>query len=241
MIFAVDTAADCCSLALRAGDRVETLSGEPGQTRLEQVMPLVHRFLGPRGGPAACEAFAFGAGPGAFTGLRVACSVAQGFGFAFDRPLVPVGNLEALAHLALCSQEGAGRLAGRCLVAIDARMGEVYWAVYEQGAAGTRLCCPAAPATSAATQLRDLVGEWQPDILAGNGFDLGPACEAAGPVRRAATQPSLAGAIALLASERLRLGLGVAARDAVPTYVRDRVARTVAERAAGMRVEGQAP
>lgn len=74
---------------------------------------------------------AFSNGPGAFTGVRIAASTAQGIGIALKIPLIPVSTLATLAQASLDRQEGDSTL-----VALDARMGEVYWAVYERGAKG---------------------------------------------------------------------------------------------------------
>jgi tRNA threonylcarbamoyladenosine biosynthesis protein TsaB len=244
MILAVDTAGDRCSVALEEGGLVvRELAGAPGHARLEHVLPLVHDLLEARGGPGACEAFAFGAGPGAFSGLRVSCTLVQGFALACDRPVVPVGNLEAIAHRALEAPDGA-RSEGSAFVAIDARLGEAYFAVYRQPGGGGPLESLRAPAICPVGELETLVAHWSPDVIGGNAFALSGAgggdCArercgvGAARVRRSAVAQADAGAIAILAREKLGLGLAVAARDAVPLYVRDRVAATVAERAAGV-------
>jgi len=237
MILAIDTAGERSSVALSGQDAVEVRELQVGDTRLERVLPLVHELLTSCGArPQSCEAFAFGSGPGPFTGLRVACTIVQGLAFACGRPVVPVGNLEALA-LASLRGEPASEGSVRVLTAIDARMGQAYWAVFERSAGGLWHAV-AAPAACDLAQLPECVDRFAPDVLAGSAFSL-PGVSPAG---RAGRAPRLAGIdragareILELAIGRLRRGQFVPARDAAPTYVRERVARTVAERAQGPR------
>ncbi len=125
-ILAIDTATEACSAALLIGDsllsRLEIAPRRHGRL----ILPMVESLLAEAGtGLAALDAIAFGRGPGAFTGLRIAASVTQALAFAVDRPVVPVSTLAAMAW-------GAWRERGedRLLAAIDARMAEVYWAAY---------------------------------------------------------------------------------------------------------------
>jgi len=227
MILAIDTAADDCTVALASPGELRMVRGAPGQTRLEHAMPLVHGLLGGPDGLLACEAFAFGAGPGAFTGLRVACTLAQGFGYASGKPVLAIGNLEAIAWAALAG-EGTEPRPGLVLVAVDARMGEAYAGAWRSGGAG-ELACVREPFALPLAGLPDLVRELSPDALAGNAFPLAGI---------GARGPGLAdaGTIARIAMLRLAAGGGKSARDAAPCYVRDRVALTVAERSAGLRL-----
>jgi tRNA threonylcarbamoyladenosine biosynthesis protein TsaB len=170
---------------------------------------------------AACDAIAFGAGPGSFTGLRIACGVAQGLGFAAGLPLAGVSTL-----LALAQASGAERV----LSCLDARMGEIYCAAFERrgGQWSTthppRLCAPVAAPL--------LEGEgW---IGAGSGF----AVHATALQERYGmhlVRPDLhphAQDIAALGAEMVRAGLALPAEQAHPIYLRDRVAFTVDERQA---------
>ena len=165
---------------------------------------------------AACDAIAFGAGPGSFTGLRIACGVAQGLGFAAGLPLVGVSTL-----LALAQASGAERVVS-CL---DARMGEVYSAAFERrnGRWGTvhapRLCPPA--------MVPPVNGEgW---VGAGSGFavhGLTLAARYAGHLISA--QPELhphAQDIAVLGADMVRPGLALPAEQAHPVYLRDRATK----------------
>jgi tRNA threonylcarbamoyladenosine biosynthesis protein TsaB len=178
------------------------------------------------------DAFAFGSGPGAFTGLRVACALIQGLAFAGDRPVVPVGSLRALAYGAGVQARRAGTDASiplRVMAATDARMGQIYWAVYEGAQAELEL---AAPALATPEQIAELAVHWRPHLIAGDALR---AFDAAWPpphgTIRLPDATADASMIAELARTDLAAGRAVAARDAVPEYVRDQVALTVAQRA----------
>ena len=174
------------------------------------------------------DAVAFGAGPGSFTGLRIACGVAQGLAAGAGILTVGVGTLLAIAKAAR---------APRVFACLDARMGEIYCAAFERSAAGfsvihpAQLCTPdAGPALPG--------GDW---VGAGSGFDV----HAEALARRYAkhideVQPQLhprAHEIAVLGADLLHQGLGVPPEQAHPLYLRDHVALTVEERRARSRAE----
>jgi tRNA threonylcarbamoyladenosine biosynthesis protein TsaB len=161
--------------------------------------------------------------------LRVACGLIQGFALGCGRPVVGVGNLRALAL-------AAGGSDGASLVAVDARMGQLYWAVYEavdnagEGAAPPRELAP--PALAERADLPRLVGSWRPARLVAE-----PAiAEAAGSGLPTGASPAwptpaqIAAAMATIAHHEIQAGRGVAAADAAPVYVRDRVALTIEDR-----------
>jgi tRNA threonylcarbamoyladenosine biosynthesis protein TsaB len=174
------------------------------------------------------DGIAFGAGPGGFTGLRLACGVAQGLAFGLDCPVVPVGTLAALA---LASGDG------RVLACLDARMNEIYLAAYDVAAADSD--------TAQVTEIMaPIVGAGETAILpagagwhgAGDGFNAWGAVLAARLGERlvsvdAAVYPTAA-AVARLAAPELANGQGLAAAAAMPFYIRDKVAFTTAERKA---------
>jgi tRNA threonylcarbamoyladenosine biosynthesis protein TsaB len=235
-LFAIDTAGEQCSLALTRAGEVDLVRGEPGQTHLEHVMPMIERLFARHGlAPARCEAFAFGSGPGSFTGLRVACTIVQGLAYGAARPVVAVGNLAALAARAdeACASADPGRLR-RVMAALDARMDQAYAAVFEGSGSNWRALVQ--PCLIDAGQLPGIAAAWQPDFCAGDMAWLqrwlGPAGLPTGlPLRDAAVDAAV---IARLALIRLARGEVLAPELAVPDYVRNDVARTVAQRRAAL-------
>jgi len=124
-ILALETAADPGSIALWRDGALLARSCPLGISNSETLLPLAASTLHEAGlGFADLDGIAFGMGPGSFTGLRVACGVAQGLAVARDLPLIGVGTLEAMA-LASGGE--------RVIVALDARMGEVYFGFFEGG------------------------------------------------------------------------------------------------------------
>ncbi len=228
-VLAIDTATEFCSVALLAGARTIEIDERVGQSHSERVLPMVEAVLAEAGiGLANVDAIAFGAGPGAFTGLRIACSVAQGLGYGIDRPLVPVGNLDALAWLAFQQVAHARRVG----VAIDARMGQAYWAAYEGDALSQRALAPAALVAAAGLDgvLRDLGVE----AVAGNALEaFAEQMRLDSGVRRLGGLRVTAAAIAACGRSAFGLGACVPAAQAAPLYVRERVARTIEERGRG--------
>lgn len=135
-ILAIETATEACSAAVyRDGAVAERYQLAPREhNRL--ILPMIGEVLAESGiGLSAVDALAFGRGPGSFTGVRIAAGVAQGIAFARDLPVVPVSTLAALASEALDHEPNA-EWAFPC---IDARMGEIYWAVYFRGGDRPRL------------------------------------------------------------------------------------------------------
>jgi tRNA threonylcarbamoyladenosine biosynthesis protein TsaB len=125
-LLALETSGDIGSVALLCGETISERTIASPREQTATVLPHVHALLAEAGlSLRELDAIAFGRGPGSFTGLRVATAIAQGFGLALDLPLLPVSSLAAIAQG--CWREHG---IGRCLVCVDARMGEVYWARY---------------------------------------------------------------------------------------------------------------
>ncbi|HZQ62753.1 MAG TPA: tRNA (adenosine(37)-N6)-threonylcarbamoyltransferase complex dimerization subunit type 1 TsaB [Casimicrobiaceae bacterium] len=229
-ILAFDTSTSWCSVAV--GDEHGFAQREEpiGNAHSERLLPIVHDLLAQCGlAKTQLDAIVFGAGPGSFTGVRIACSVAQGLALGLDRPALAVGTLEALA------QEARRHIASDHVIACtDARMGEVYVAAYARD--GERWREARAPAVIKPDHVAvpDATARW---IGAGNGFAAHPALAAR--LQLACVLEEVrasARAIGELALPRLAAGEGVAAEHALPLYVRHRVALTTAERAAGLRL-----
>ncbi|MGH8751880.1 MAG: tRNA (adenosine(37)-N6)-threonylcarbamoyltransferase complex dimerization subunit type 1 TsaB [Burkholderiales bacterium] len=123
-ILALDTSGDYCSLALWLDGEVISREERAQQNHSEVLLPLLDTFL--RENKITLDdldGIAFGAGPGSFTGLRIACGVAQGLAFAKNLPLAGICTLQALAQ---------AMLGEKVIACLDARMGEIYHATYEK-------------------------------------------------------------------------------------------------------------
>jgi tRNA threonylcarbamoyladenosine biosynthesis protein TsaB len=229
-ILAIDASTEVCAVALGDGLDWHEHSQVAGQRHSELLLPMIRAILAERGvALAQVDGIAFGAGPGSFTGLRIACGIAQGLALGADLPVVGVSTLEAIAQTRR-DQSGGDRI----IAAIDARMREVYVAAYERDFGGWReVIAPLVVSPDAAPLPEG--GGW---IAAGSGFAAYPAMleryRAAISECDASISPG-ATAVGKLALPRFAAGKGEQARDAAPFYVRHRVALTIAERASGMR------
>lgn len=213
-ILALETSADACSAALWVDDEVTGGYEEQPRRHVELILPMVRALLAEADlRMEELDGIAFGAGPGSFTGVRIAVSAAQGFGLAAGLPLVPVSSLAALASRALA---GGAR---RVYVTQDARMGEVYAGAYEAGAEGLRTL--AADRLTAPDGVQPAEGDWS---LAGGGWDRYPQMAPAAGVDTGLRFPR-AHEVATLAVPRFAAGDTLAPRDAEPVYLRRTVAR----------------
>ena len=136
-VLAIETATDACSCALEYAGAVTARHTVEPRRHTELLLPMVDSVLTEAGiGLGSLDAIAFGRGPGSFTGLRIACAVAQGLGFGASCPLVAVSTLQVVA-----AGMHRSRSVRRVLVALDARMGEVYWGAFEwDGVAMAAVC-----------------------------------------------------------------------------------------------------
>ncbi len=230
-LLAFDTSTPWLSVACGAPGAWCVRGETAGQAHSERLLPLIDAVLAESGWSLrSLDGIAFGAGPGSFTGVRIACGVAQGLSLGAEIPLVPVPTLLALAHAAW------GEHAATHVVAcLDARMREVYVAAYERTQSRWNdVRAPAVLAPGAVTAPPSAPSPW---FGVGGGFAAYPTLAARLGLRRVAAEavPD-ARAIGELAQPRLAAGEGVAAADAAPLYVRHRVALTTAERADGARL-----
>jgi tRNA threonylcarbamoyladenosine biosynthesis protein TsaB len=206
---AIETSTEWCSVAVWHDGEIAATERRAGNRHSELALPMLEGLLGKN----RLDAVAFGAGPGAFTGLRIACALAQGLAFARGLPVIGVSTLEALAQ-----ESGAARV----VACIDARMREVYYAALEKHA-GRWQEVIAAQCVAPQSAPRPPGDGW---VGVGNGFEV--YAEALGknfPVVRTEVHPT-AMAVAQLAAPRLAAGEGVDASQAAPVYLRDKVAFT---------------
>lgn len=220
-LLAIDTSSEFASVALLYGTTVLSRLASGPQTHSQTLLPMVQQVLQEAGLRLAdCTAIAFGAGPGSFTGVRTACGVAQGLAFGADRPVVAISTLEAMAQ---ACHESTGATA--VLALLDARMGEVYWAQYRFT---PTLEIVIAPCLSAPADVAPIGAV----TACGNGLSA-YATQFAGQPFIHDARPDLmphANQVASLARQALAAGLQVAARDAQPIYLRNKIALTTAER-----------
>ncbi len=226
-ILAFDTSTEACAVALGDGAHWAERTEHAGSRHSELLLPMIRALLTEAGvALRELDGIAFGAGPGSFTGLRIACGVAQGLSLGTDLPLVAVSSLEAMAQAASAAH-GWTRVA----TALDARMHEVYFAAFERD--GARWEARVEPCVLRPDEVPLLDGRWSG---AGNGFAAYPAlAERLADALDAFDEGTLPTAVAIgsLALARFAAGAGMAAREAAPLYVRHRVALTTAERDAG--------
>ncbi len=217
-LLALDTATEACSVALLHNGQVFSRYAVIPRLHAQRILPMISEVLAEAGiSKTAVTAIAFGRGPGAFTGLRIAVGVVQGLAFALQIPVLPVSNLAAIAQRA-CREHGAKQVA----VAIDARMDEVYWGCYSLIDGEVRLQGNEAVLPPERAELaRTAQGEW---FAAGTGWHA-YAERITVPVYASDAQllPH-AEDILTLAQGMWQRGEAISAQDAQPIYLRDQVA-----------------
>lgn len=230
-LIALDTATEIVSVALRLDNDVKLDVETERNRHSERLLPMVDALLTQAGlSVRDMDAIAFGAGPGAFTGLRTSCGVAQGLAWALDKPVVPVSNLMATASAA--QQKG---VTGRVLVAIDARMNECFVGVFDL-TDGLPIVV-SEPELVKPETVAELCLRFQPNAVVGTAVDaFGPALGVPEDMRRDGTVRADAGDIARVAGDLFAAGHFTSAALASPVYVRNRVALTIEERARGERL-----
>ncbi len=230
IILAIESSTEIASAALHIAQanphqpyRVLSQQVSGVQSHSQTVLPMVQALLDEAGLVLAdCNAIAFGAGPGSFTGVRTACGIAQGLAYGSDLPVIAVDTLVAAAQ---ACRDATG--AGDVLVVIDARMAEVYWGQYRWLSEGHWEVVTAARVGPPA-EVRAI----GPVHGCGNGFAVyaGAFADVLQAGARAGCMPH-AVQVAALAQALLTDGKAVPARDARPIYLRNEVALTTAERA----------
>lgn len=230
-ILALETSTDMASCALLSQGVWRSVdcprgAGPEGQ-HSATLLPAVQRLIAAAGtGFSELDAIAFGSGPGAFTGLRLACALAQGLAVPWNIPVVPVSSLAAMAWTA-----SDGAVGTRILSLLDARMEEVYCAAFEISERGCLEIAPVELLKPQALMTRTLPSV---DCVCGNALiaypDLQIWADAENQVLPQIMPHARAvGELGLFAFEG---GGGMDAGLAIPGYVRNKVAQTVAERLA---------
>ena len=225
ILLALDTATECCSVALAIDGAIHSRSELAPRRHAELLLPWIDTLLAEHNVQRAqIDAVAVGRGPGGFTGVRLAVAAAQGIAYGLDRPLLAVSSLAALAMQAEAT-EGQ-----RVLAAIDARMGELYLGAFCIDADGLAVAegeeWMAAP--------RQVTLEGQDWIGVGSGFSAAEGALAAqlgSQLARVETQRyPQAEAVARLGLRQFAAGSLTTPHSIEPAYLRDKVAQTLAER-----------
>ena len=231
----MDTATEVVHLALVVGEQVQTVDVAGGAQASSTTLPALQKLLSEAGLVwSQLDAIAFGRGPGAFTGLRTACSLTQGLALAVDCPVISLDTLMAIAEDARQSDPSSWASGDMLWVAQDARMGELYMAAYAWQ--GTHWQVVSAPQLWALGVPRD---RWLDTAgthrVAGNALLAHPSAFEG---LTQSTWPQAAprgAALAALARQAWARGELLDAALALPLYVRDKVAQTTAERLAAKR------
>ncbi len=218
-LLALDTSTEILSLAVARDGEVLAHTAAGGAQASATLLPAILALMARAGLTLGeMDAIVFGRGPGSFTGVRTACAVAQGLGFGAGVPLLPVNTLWAVAEEA---REHTG--ARQVHAVLDARMDQVYAGRYDFDSelssidGGSSLISP---------EFLELGPGW---LLAGNALDAYGARLPQGP--RFACRPT-ATALVRLAPGLLASGAAVPPEQALPLYIRDKVAKTTLERQA---------
>ena len=226
-LLAFDTATDHMSVAVQARGQVWVHEGPGGAQASATLIPAILALL------AQAQlrlqdlaAIAFGRGPGAFTGLRTACSVAQGLAFGAGLPVLPLDSLCAVA--ADAQDPDQGDVTEEIWVTMDARMGEIYAACYSFDGADWRALVAPELTTPAALNAR-----WKaapPSAVAGSALSVFAGQLDCGAAVLSPLALPRARAMLPLAQRLWQSGGAVDAAQALPLYVRDKVAQTTRER-----------
>jgi tRNA threonylcarbamoyladenosine biosynthesis protein TsaB len=225
IILAIETSSELASCALLIGQTVHSRQSSGVRTHSQSILPMVQGLLADAGlSLQQCNAIAFGAGPGSFTGVRTACGIAQGLAFGAGLPVIPLVTLAAMAQ-ACRERNGASEV----LAVLDARMGEVYWAQYRYDN-GWQVVV--APALCAPQDVAPVLPDGAPLCACGSGFSAYPAAFEGRSFAGAALADVMphAGELARLAAIEFAAGNTVGAAAAQPLYLRNKIAFTSAER-----------
>jgi tRNA threonylcarbamoyladenosine biosynthesis protein TsaB len=223
-LLAIETATEACSVALVHGENVVARTELAPRRHAERVLPMADELLAEAGiGKHALDVIAVGRGPGAFTGVRLAVSLAQGMAMALGLPVVTVSSLAALALEA--PEDDADILA-----VIDARMGEIYAASYRRDGNGGLTALDEERVCTAESLMLPKAAAWH---VVGTGWATysDTLQSKLGSVPRSAEGARYPQArhVATLAVSEFKAGRAHAPELALPVYLRDKVALTLAE------------
>lgn len=165
-VLAIDTSTERASVALSINGEMNSLEQGAQRQHAQLLLPMINQLLAEAEiSFSQLDALVYGQGPGSFTGLRIACSVAKGLAYAHDRPLFPVSSLAAIAYQVIADMNDLELTANNIavLAIIDARMNQVYWGSFSQNNW---------KAEEKVSNIEDIqLNNNQPFILAGVGYE----------------------------------------------------------------------
>jgi len=222
-ILAIDTATEGCSAALLNDDDIISRLQVVPRKHADLILPMLDEILAEAQlSVKQLDALAFGRGPGAFTGVRIATGVIQGIAFGSDLPVVPVSTLRALAQRT-CNDHQHEKV----LTAFDARMDEVYWAEYVLD--GNGIMQLQGEEQVIAPQMVSLSSSRQQWVGSGGGWAAyGDILKQVVSAESISVYPDMitrADEIAILAGHDFKKGMSVGAENALPVYLRNKVAK----------------
>jgi tRNA threonylcarbamoyladenosine biosynthesis protein TsaB len=225
-LLAVETATEACSAALMVNGEIAEQFVLTANGHSKLILPMIDTLLAETSlQPSDLDGLAFGCGPGSFTGVRIATGVIQGIAFALGLPVVPVSNLAAVAQDFFDHNDD-----NLVFVAMDARMNQVYWGVYQRGLSGfAELLGKEAVLAASEIVFPDVAGvglgtgwkAYQQELSARLSHRI---------IRYEADNLPRARAVARLGFDGFNHGLTVIAEHAMPIYLRDKVAMKESER-----------
>ena len=225
-LLAVETSTEACSAALFIDGKVSERYELAPKEHTKLILPMIASLMAEAGlKPQQLDALAFSCGPGSFTGVRISTGVIQGIALGADLPVVPVSTLAAIAQDFFDSNDD-----NVAYVAMDARMSEIFWGVYRRDAQGyAELIGDEAVTPAEQIEFPELTG-----VGIGSGWGVYPQelmTRLTGLVSRyQADRLPRAGAIARLGARGFEQGMAVAVEQAMPVYLRDKVAKKESER-----------
>ncbi|MBS3953966.1 MAG: tRNA (adenosine(37)-N6)-threonylcarbamoyltransferase complex dimerization subunit type 1 TsaB [Methylomicrobium sp.] len=225
-LLAVETATEACSAALVVNGEIRERFELAPRIHTQRILPMIESLMAEADlRPQQLDAIAFGCGPGSFTGVRIATGVIHGIAFGADLPVVPVSTLAALAQDAFDSTN-----ASVVFSAMDARLSEIFWAVYQRDANGF----------AQLSGKESVIPADQADACHQKGVGVGSAWRVYSEVLLAKLPQSVisfdadrlprASAVASLGVQGMLAGKAVPVEEAMPVYLRDKVAKKESER-----------
>ncbi len=229
-LLAVETSTEACSAALYIDGIVTERFELTPKEHTKLILPMIDSLMSDAGlKPQQLDALAFSCGPGSFTGVRIATGVIQGIAFGADLPVVPVSTLAAIAQ-DFFDTHPEGTTSDVAFTAMDARMGEIFWGVYQRDEQGyVELIGKEAVTPAVDVEFPDRIG-----VGVGSGWSVYKQelmLRLAGRVSYCETDKlPRASAIARLGARGFEQGRAVAVEQAMPVYLRDKVAKKESER-----------